>query len=142
MNKAVALIILVILVLLVAKCGHSIYSGISNFPEYATSEVLSKKYSQLIADIDEQLAAGTTLLSVSANLETINYPLETVYVALEIEQGDDIVIKGKEHRKSHSRFLINGFGYGRLGEQDVVIVTRPVDRFGLDDVVVFLEHDQ
>lgn len=142
MKKAILPIMITLILLSMVKCTHSLYSGFKNFPEYASSEVLSNKYQELISDIDEQIANGNTVLSMGANLETIRYPAGTVYVAMVKEgEGDDIIVKGEIINGSRSSFIKNGFGYGKLAEQDIVIITRPIDRFGLEDVVVYLTYD-
>ena len=140
-NRVVLITILVFVMFLVAKCSHTVYSGIANFPDYATSDALTKKYPKLIADLDEKIALGTSFFNIGAELETISYPLETMSVVLEKEEADDVVIKYGDLADVRSRVLINGFGHGRLGEQEVVIITRPVDKFGIDDVAVYLKYE-
>lgn len=125
----------------ITKCSLSMYRGYKDFPEYASVGVLSKQYENLIADLDAQIAAGDTVLSIGANLEKIVYPKNTLYVAIENEEGDDIVLKGAAISGSRRIFLKDGFGYGNLGDQDIVVLSRSVDRLGLDDVEIYLKHE-
>ena len=144
MKKVIPFIILGAIVFLFAKCSFVMYSGFKNYPDYASEEVLSKKYQKLIADIDAQIENGESVLSIGANLETINYPKNTVYVALKgDEEGDDdetIVIIGNDSY-SRSTFTKSGFGYGTLDQQDIVIIARPINKLGLEEVIVYLKHN-
>lgn len=140
MTKLILWMVLVVFILIIAKCSHVIYSGFSNIPEYATEEVLTQQYGGLISDIDEQINNGKSLFNVAANLESVTYPENTVAVFLEQEDEDDIFIKGKNPKGTNSTFTVNGFGYGKLGMQDIVIIERSIDQFGLDDAVVYLAH--
>jgi len=67
MKKVIPLIILGAIVFLFAKCSFVMYSGFKNYPDYASEEVLSKKYQKLIADIDTQIENGKSVLSIGAN---------------------------------------------------------------------------
>jgi len=138
--KKIGLILLIVVFLLIAKCGHSIYKSFRDFPEYATEEVLSKQYQQLISDIDAQIECGNTLFAIGANLEKINYPSNTIYVVLTDDEDEETVVLGKKH-SSRSSVLINGFGHGKLNGQEVVIVQRPVNKAGIEEVIVYLQHD-
>ena len=140
MKKLILFLILGITVLSLVKCGFSMYSGLKNIPEYAKREVLSKKYEKLITDVDKQIMKSNTALSMGANLESIDYPENTFYVAIEREEGDDIRIKGKTIKGSHSIFITNGFGYGKIGSQKIVIITRPINNYDLEDVEIYLRH--
>ena len=106
--------------------------------------MLSKKYQKLIADIDAQIENGESVLSIGANLETINYPKNTVYVALKgDEEGDNdetVVIIGNDSY-SQSTFTKSGFGYGTLDQQDIVIIARPINKLGLEEVIVYLKYN-
>lgn len=140
MKKIILFLLLGLVLLLFGKCSHSLYSAFKNFPDYASEEVLSKQYRTLISDIDIQIENGQTIFSIGANLEKINYPVNTVYVAIESDDADDVVIIGNVV-SSRSKFIIGGFGYGTLDEQDVIIIVRPINKVGLDSVVVYLTHD-
>ena len=128
------------IVLSVAKCSHTVYSGFTNTPEYATEELLSQKYLSLIADVDEQIVNSTSALSLAANLETLDYPGNVVFVNLEKDEGEDIVVKSMTIDGSHSTFVKIGFGYGKIGSQDIVVITRSVNKHDLEDVEIFLEY--
>jgi len=69
MKKLIPLIIVACVVFLIGKCTHSIYVGFRDFPEYASVEVMTKKYQTLINDIDSQIEAGSSELSIGSNLE-------------------------------------------------------------------------
>ena len=140
MKKIIPFIILGAIVFLFAKCSFVMYSGFKDYPDYAEAEVLSKKYQKLISDIDGQIENGETVLSIGASLETINYPKNTVYVALEGDDDERIVIIGNDSY-SRSTFIKSGFGYGTFDQQDIVIITRPINKLGLDEVIVYLQHN-
>jgi len=142
MKKAVLFLILTAIFLLVGKCSLSIYKGFKNIPEHATEAVLSKKYMKLIANIDEQIKNSKTALSMSANLEAIDYPKETLYVGIEKDSlEDDIVIFDKSNGDSRNFYISNGFGYGSLGSEETIIIIRPIDKYGLDAIEIFIKEN-
>jgi len=141
MKNLILFIIIALTLLLFGKCSHSIYVGIRDFPEYASVEVMSEKYQKLIDEIDGSIEAGSSVLSIGANLEAINYPSETVYVAMNPldSNDDDIIIKGRE-ASSRNITIKSGFGYGTLGNLDVVIISRPIKKAGLENVLVYIKY--
>ena len=123
----------------IGKCTHRIYIGFRDFPDYASVEVMTEKYQPLIDDIDSQIDAGSSTLSIGANLESIAYPENTVYVAMVDNDSEHIFVKGSEGG-SRSLIIQDGFGYGTLDGVDMVIITRPINKAELKDVIVYIKH--
>lgn len=142
MGKVIKNIILILILFMIVKCSHQMYVGSTNFPEYASSEALTKKYSNLIAAIDGEVKDAETSLSLGASLEKINYPENIVYVAIQTHSSGTIIVKSTPLLSSSSRsiFTKNGFGYGKLGSQEIEIITRPVKKLDIKHVVVYLAY--
>ena len=141
MKKLILWLILGAIVLLFAKCVHITYIAFKDFPEYASSDILSKKYSKLIADIDKNIVNDNTFLSLGASLETVNYPENTLYVGIKKEVGENVLIKGEALSESRKIFIKNGFGYGNLGDQNIIVIARSIDKLDLEEVVIYLSHE-
>ena len=139
MKNLIPFIIIALCVFLFGKCTHSVYVGIRDFPEYASVEVMTKKYQKLIEDVDRQIESGSSVLSIGANLESLVYPPHTIYVAMVDSEGEHTIVKGDEVGSKRT-IIKDGFGYGEIGEIDIVIITRPINKAELKEVVVYIKY--
>jgi len=48
---------------------------------------------------------------------------------------------GHSLKGSRKTITINEFGYGNVGKQKIVIINRPINKLGLEDVVVYLSYE-
>lgn len=134
-------VIVVLVVLLIGKCSMSLYDGIKNFPDYAKQEVVYKQYAQLIADLDIAIKSSTSQFSLAANIEKITSTSDIIYVGLEKNEGEPLVVKEKV-KGSRRTTTMNGSGYGSVGEQAILIIDYPVNRHGIDDCVIYIKHER
>ena len=139
MKNLIPFIIIALFVFLVGKCTHGVYVGFRDFPEYASAEVMAAKYQNVIDDMDSQIEAGSSVLSIGANLESLIYPPNTVYVAMVASDDEHIIIKGNE-RGSYRITIKDGFGYGELDGMEVVVISYPINKAGLEKVLVYIKY--
>ena len=131
--------------------GFVIYKSHQNFPEYAKSEVVYKKYDHLIKQIDDNIMKSDTALSLASNLEKMQLPNNLIYLALEkTKDNDDFghndkniieIIKTQDH-SSRSTTIINGSGYGTIGNTKILIIDYEIEKF--DDVescIIYIKQD-
>ncbi len=136
----VVFIVLTVMILLVGKCSHSVYKSISedleNFPEYAKKEVIYKKYSNLLASIDNAAKQSDSYLSFAAKLEKIEKPDEMIYFFLDSKNESRALLKKFKGMRT-SRLLINGTGYGQVDGQNIVIIDYPVNQHGVKNCLMY-----
>ena len=143
MKKTILILVLGLIVLSLAKCSYSFYSAFADKPEYATKEILSQKYKVLIADVDKLILNSNSALSLTEQLKSVSYPHNIVFVNLtkQDHKDDDIVVKSLPLNGSKNTYVINGFGYGSIGSQEIVIITRPVKKHGIKNLELFLKYE-
>jgi len=60
-------------------------------------------------------------------------------VELKHEEEEPTIIFKTQNISSRRSVLINGSGYGRLGDTDVIIIDYPIDRYGVESCRIYIE---
>ena len=145
-------IILTVMILLVGKCSHSVYTNVSkgfeNFPEYAKKDVIYRKYNALLASIDKAVEQSDSYLSLAAKLEKLPKPDDVIYFSIERHQANSLddtermVLIKKIKAGNISKILINGTGYGQVDGQNILIIDYPVNQYNVKSCLVYFVDKQ
>ena len=145
-------IILTIMILLVGKCSHSVYTSVSkgfeNFPEYAKKDVIYQKYNALLSSIDKAVEQSDSYLSLAAKLEKMPKPDDLIYFSIEKKQSKNfdnaqrIVLVKKIKGTRISKILINGTGYGQVDGQNILVIDYPVNQYDVKSCLIYFVDKQ
>lgn len=139
----ILLVIFAAFVLLIGGCTLYIYNAAtSEYPDYAKQEAVDAKYGNLISSVKKSIKNSTSKFDLLATLEKISYPENTLYVGIKAESDDDndfVILKSFESGSS-STVIVGEYGYGTLNKQKIIILSVSNRNYGLEDVVIYLEH--
>jgi len=124
---------------LLVKCTNFFYAEYENFPDYAKKEVVYKQYQGLIQSVDLAIESSDSFLSLAAQIEKVSFPQGMLRVELKHEGEEPTIIFKTQNISSRRSVLINGSGYGRLGDTDVIIIDYPIHRYGVESCRIYIE---
>ena len=120
--------------------GGIIWGGVNlyrtRFPDYAKRGVVYAKYETLLKNLDNVIEQSGSVDELEARLNMMTRPSNLVYLGLEDEDGFDTDIIGDGGNTSS--FIINGSGYGQRNGEDVVIISYLVNKFGVENCIIYL----
>ena len=123
-------------------CGYKLYQAYDNYPEEAKFENIKSRYRDLVAELDNAIASTDSVRSLEAALDEINYPPDTLKVAMIGDGLNTRVINSRLKNASYKlRIAINNGGYGQMGRQAYWIFQYPLDKYEYDSIEIFFERE-
>ena len=132
--------------LLVWNQRDTILIGLENtfeIPEYGKEEYIQPLYGDQLQSILAAANNADSLFQFGAAIETMNLPVEVIYVG--IEQGEETtdIIK-KFDWNSHSLVSSGVYGAGTLNQgetsKEIMTYTQAGDWSYMDKIMVYIEH--
>ena len=137
--------------MVVGLIGFCVYEAYKGFPEYAKREVVYEQNKKLLKSIDKCVEENDSVLAFAAALEKIEQPPNLLYLGLEIKknaknspfaQGEEVDIIKNYDWRFRSSTIINGAGYGTMDEKKIIVIEYEIDKFEVDNCVIYLEKKQ
>lgn len=131
---------------MLSTCGYYFYTLYDEFPEEAQLDNLRARYPSLVASLVRAIEVSESTDSLAAQLERIDYPPETLSVALRNDSEDELSIidrfapRNKRDANSSMRAMVNGSGYGHKNHQHFFILQHPLKQYEYDYIEVLIER--
>ncbi len=144
MRTLLILVGIAMLVLLagLTTCGYKLYQTYENYPEEAKFENIKSRYRDLVVELDNAIASTDSARSLETALGEINFPPDTLKVAM---LGDGLsarVINNRLKNASYKlRIAVNNGGYGQMGKQAYWIFQYPLDKYEYEVIEIFFERE-